>query len=60
MFLFWLLWIVVVIGGFYMGIGYGLQMYRQGFETSLLLNTVIYLGCAFYGAPKFLKLILKR
>lgn len=60
MFLFWLLWIVVVIGGFYMGIGYGWQMYRGGFEISLLLNTLIYLGCAFFGLPKFLKLIFKR
>lgn len=59
MFLFWLLWIVVVVGGFYMGIGYGWQMYRSGFEISLLLNTLIYLGCAFFGLPKFIKLIFK-
>lgn len=60
MFLFWLLWIIVVIGGFYMGIGYVMSAYRNGFEISMVLNAVVYLACAVYGIPKFLKLILKR
>jgi hypothetical protein len=60
MFLFWLLWLIIVVGGFYLGIGYGLQMYHYGFELSLLLNAVIYCGCALYGFPKLLKLVIQK
>ena len=60
MFLFWLLWLTIVIGGFYLGIGYGWQMYRSGFELSLFLNAIIYCGCALFGLPKLLKLIVKK
>ena len=60
MFLIWLLWLTIVIGGFYLGIGYGLQMYRNGFEISLLLNTLIYCGCALFALPKLLKLVIKK
>jgi len=60
MFLLWLLWIIVVVGGFYMGIGYGLTAYRNNFEIVSALNALVYLGFAFYGSPKLLKLILKK
>jgi hypothetical protein len=60
MFLFWLLWIIIVVGGFYMGIGYVLSLFRGGFEVSLLLNAIVYLGCALFGLPKLLKLIFKK
>lgn len=60
MFLFWLLWCVVVGGGSYMGIGYAVSAYRNGFAVSMILNALVYLGCAFYGLPKFLKFVFKR
>lgn len=60
MFLVWLLWLTIVIGGFYLGIGYGLEMYRSGFEISLLLNALIYCGCAIYGLPKLAKLAFRK
>lgn len=60
MFLIWLLWLTLVIGGFYLGIGYGYEMYRSGFEISLLLNTLVYCGCAIFCTPKLLKLFIKK
>lgn len=60
MFLLWLLWIIVVVGGFYMGIGYGWSAYRNDFEIVSALNALVYLGFAFYGLPKLLRLIFKR
>ena len=57
MFMVWLLWIIVVIGGFYMGIGSAIGSYQKGFDIPLALNALVYLGCAFYGLPKFLKFI---
>ena len=58
--LFWLLWIVVVIGGFFMGIGYLLAAYQNNFDLSTTLNAAIYLVCAIYGLPKFAKFIRNR
>jgi hypothetical protein len=60
MFLIWLLWLTIVIGGFYLGIGYALEMYNKGFEISLLLNALIYCGCALFALPKLLNLIFKK
>lgn len=60
MFLIWLLWLTIVIGGFYLGIGYGLEMYWSGFEISLLLNALVYCGCAIFALPKLLKLVFKK
>jgi hypothetical protein len=60
MFLFWLLWLTIVIGGFYLGGGYALAVNRNGFEISTALNAVVYLGCAVYGLPKLLRLVLKK
>jgi hypothetical protein len=60
MLLFYLLWITIVFGGFYLGIGYILGLYRGSFQLSLLLNALIYCGCALYGVPKLLRLIIKK
>jgi hypothetical protein len=60
MFLVWLLWLTIVVGGFYLGIGYGLEMYHRGFEISLLLNTLVYCGCAIYALPKLAKLVFGK
>jgi len=60
MFLIWLLWLTIVFGGFYLGIGYGYEMYRSGFEISLLLNALVYCGCALFCTPKLLKLFVKK
>jgi hypothetical protein len=56
MLLLWLLWIIVVFGGLYMGLGALLTMIGNGFDFALALNFIIYSGCALYGAPKLLKL----
>ena len=56
----WLLWIIVVIGGFYMGIGSALSSYERGFDIPLALNAVVYLGAAVYGLPKFVKFARSR
>jgi hypothetical protein len=58
--LFWLLWLVVVVGGFYMAAGYGLAAYRNSFEFSASANALIYFVCAIYGLPKFVRFVLKR
>jgi hypothetical protein len=60
MFLIWLLWLTIVFGGFYLGIGYGLHIYRTGFEISSLLNTLVYCSCAIFCTPKLLKLFVKK
>ena len=60
MLLIWLLWLIIVVGGFYLGIGYGFEMYRSGFEISLLLNTVIYCGCALYALPRLARLVIPK
>ena len=60
MFLFWLLWIIIVVGGFYMGIGYGIGAYHQGFDIAMVLNAVVYTGCALFALPKLLKLLLPK
>lgn len=59
MFLFWMLWLTIVIGGFYLGIGYGLEAFRAG-GIGNVLNALIFCGCALFGLPKLLKLIIKK
>ena len=56
----WLLWLVVVFGGLFMGVGYAQALLDNGFDLSLALNAIVYLGCAAYGAPKLYALIFKR
>lgn len=58
--LFVLLWLVVVVGGFFMAAGYGLEVYRNGLEFSAAANCVIYFLCAAYGLPKFVRFLIKR
>ena len=60
MFLIWLLWLTIGIGGFYLGIGYGYEIHRSGFELSLLLNALVYCGCALFALPKLFKLMFKK
>lgn len=60
MFLIWLLWLTIVGGGFYLGIGYGIETYRGGFEISRFLNALLYCGCAVFALPKLLKLFIKK
>jgi hypothetical protein len=55
MWMVWLLWITIVAGGFFMGIGSALAL-RRGFDLALALNAVLYTGCALYGLPKLLRL----
>ncbi len=60
MFLVYLLWIVVVFGGLFMGVGSIMTMISSGFELSLALNVLLYLGCAAYGLPRLARLVFKR
>jgi hypothetical protein len=60
MFVVYLLWIVFVFGGLFMGVEAVQAMRHQGFAVSLLLNAVVYLGFALYGVPKLFKLVMRR
>lgn len=60
MFLFWLLWLIIVGGGFYLGGGYALSYFRGEVGIGALLNAVVYLGVAIYGLPKLVKLAIKK
>ena len=57
MFLVWLLWIVVVVGGFFMGGASVLSLLRRGFDVAVAGNALVYLGTAAYGVPRLLKLV---
>jgi hypothetical protein len=57
MFLVWLLWIVVVAGGFFMGGASVLSLLRRGFDIVVAGNALVYLGTAIYGLPRLLKLL---
>ncbi|HNQ14186.1 MAG TPA: hypothetical protein PKM58_01395 [Pyrinomonadaceae bacterium] len=56
MFLFWLLWITIVVGGFYLGGGYALSFYRGENGAAAALNAVVYIGFAVYGLPRLVRL----
>ncbi len=56
MFLVWLLWIVVVVGGFFMG-GASVLSLRRGLDIVVAGNALIYLGTAVYGLPRLFKLV---
>lgn len=60
MFIVWLLWIIIVFGCGYMAAGSLLAMLDKGFDLSLGLNFLLYLGCALYGLPRFIKLFIRR
>ena len=53
----WLLWILVVVGGFYMGGMSALALSRRGFDLAVAGNALVYLGIAAYGFPRLLKLV---
>ena len=60
MFMLYLLWITIVGGGLFMGLGAAWTMLEQGFDLALVLNAVLYLGCALYGLPRLVKLLLGK
>ncbi len=57
MFLVWLLWIVVVVGGFFMGGASVLSLLRRGFDIVVAGNALVYLGTAVFGLPRLFKLV---
>jgi hypothetical protein len=59
MFLIWLLWLTIVAGGFYLGVGYGIETWQNG-GVANALNALIYCGCAIYASPKLAKLLFKK
>ena len=60
MFLIWLLWITIVVGGGYLGGGYALEAYRGGLGVSSVLNAILFLGSAIYCLPKLLRMFVKK
>lgn len=60
MWMVWLLWLVVVIGGLFMGLGYARVLLDSGYDLALTLNAIVYLGCSAYGMPRLSALIFKR
>ena len=56
----WLLWIVVVFGGLFMGLGSARALFVGGFDLALALNAVAYLGCAVYAMPKLYALVFRK
>jgi len=60
MWMVWLLWLIVVFGGLFMGLGAARALLTGGFDLALALNAVAWLGCALYGLPRLYGLIFKR
>lgn len=60
MWMVWLLWIVIVFGGLFMGLGSARALLAGGFDLALALNAAAWLGCALYGLPKLYALVFKR
>jgi hypothetical protein len=60
MWVVWLLWLIVVFGGLFMGLGSARALLDGGFELALALNAVVYLGCSLYGMPKLYGLVVKK
>ncbi len=60
MHLLYIMWVVFVFGGAFMGIAAIQVMVQEGFAWSLLLNALAYLGFALYGVPKLFKLVFGR
>ncbi|MDH3619936.1 MAG: hypothetical protein OER91_03535 [Gammaproteobacteria bacterium] len=60
MWMVWLLWLTVVVGGIFMGSGYAMALLDSGFDLVLALNAIVYLGCSAYGMPRLYALIFKR
>lgn len=59
MFLVYLLWITMTVGGAYLAVGAGLEMAASGFEPALALMALLYGGCALYSLPKLVKLLVR-
>ncbi len=60
MFMLYLLWVTIVFGGLFMAIGAAWTILEHGFDVALALNVVLYLGCALYGLPRLIKLVLGK
>ena len=60
MWMVWLLWTTIALGGLFMSGGALLALRERGFDLALALNALLYLGCALYALPRFLKLFAGR
>jgi hypothetical protein len=56
MWMLWLLWGTLTLGGFFMGGGALVALRREGFDLALALNALLYTGCGLYSLPKLVKL----
>lgn len=57
MWMLWLLWSTIALGGLLMGGGALYTIKQSGFDLALALNAVLYLGCALYALPRLLTLL---
>ena len=60
MWIVWLLWIVIVFGGLFMGLGSARALVLGGFDLLLALNAVAYLSCAVYAMPRLWALVSRK
>jgi hypothetical protein len=60
MWMVWLLWLIVVCGGLFMGLGAAGALLDGGFDLALALNAIAYLGCAVYGMPRLYRLVFHK
>jgi hypothetical protein len=59
MFMAYLLWGFVVASGLFMGGASTIVLFRDGLDLVVFANAVVYLGCAVYGLPRFIRLVRK-
>jgi hypothetical protein len=57
MFIVWFFWLFVLLGGLVMGLMSLRQLLAAGFSTVLLLNALVYLGCAVAAIPRVWRLL---
>lgn len=60
MFMVYLLWIVIVFGGGFMGVQAVVAIREGGLTIALFLNALLYFGCALYAVPKLWQLLFSR
>jgi hypothetical protein len=57
MFMMWLFWGFVLVGGFYMGGQAARVAITQGADLGTVLNAVVWLGCGVTAIPRVWKLV---
>lgn len=55
--LIWALWLTIVFGGGFLGVGAAWTLISAGGSLVLAVNAAVYLGCALVVLPKLLRLV---